>query len=143
MLSLNCERTYGLTEVPASIYDRKTDARRFDTIHDILRCRSPAESLVQGRNAPVWRIGNRGVNYSICSHFHFSQSIVNLTLTLIGGPSGGFVSSTTWATSAGLIFPHFRRWLAALSISLGPFLFPEKCCRIRICKPLPRKLQAK
>ena len=69
--------------------------------------------------------------------------IVNRTLTLIGALSGGFVSSTTWATSAGLIFPHFRRRLAALSISLGPFLFPEKCCRIRICKPLPRKLQAK
>ena len=55
MLFLNCERTYGLTEVPASIYDRKPDARCFDTIHNILRCLSPAQSLLKGRNAPIWR----------------------------------------------------------------------------------------
>ena len=36
-LILNCERTCGLTDVPASMYDRKTDARQFDTINDILR----------------------------------------------------------------------------------------------------------
>ena len=51
------------TDVPASNYARKIAARPFDTIHDILRCLSLAQSLLKGRNAPIWRIGNRGVNY--------------------------------------------------------------------------------
>ena len=43
----NCESMYNLADVPAQIYDRKTAARRFDTIHDILpKCAY--------RNAP-WR----------------------------------------------------------------------------------------
>ena len=48
--------------VPAPIYDRKTAARRFDTIHAILRPLSVAQSLIEDRNEPIWRIGNRGVN---------------------------------------------------------------------------------
>ena len=32
---LSCERTCGLTDVPVSIYDRKTAARPFDTNHNI------------------------------------------------------------------------------------------------------------
>ena len=56
MLFLNCERTCGLTDVPASIYDRKTAARPFDTNHNILRCLSLAQSLLKGRNAPIWRM---------------------------------------------------------------------------------------
>ena len=42
-----------LTDVPN--YDRKTDARRVDTILDILRFLSLAQSLLKGRNAPIWR----------------------------------------------------------------------------------------
>ena len=61
-LFLNCERTCGLKDVSASIYDRKTDARPFDTIHDILRFLSLAQSLRKSRNALIWHIGNRGVN---------------------------------------------------------------------------------
>ena len=37
MFFFNCERTFGLIDVPASISDRKTDPRCFDTIDDILR----------------------------------------------------------------------------------------------------------
>ena len=61
ILFLNCERTCGLTDVPASIYDRKTAARPFDTNHNIIRCLSLAQFLLKGRNAPIWRIGNPGV----------------------------------------------------------------------------------
>ena len=53
---LNCESTCDLTDVPASIYDRKMDARPFDTIRDILRCLSLVQSLLKGRNAPIWRM---------------------------------------------------------------------------------------
>ena len=64
------------TDVPASIYDRKMDARLFDTIHEILRCLSLAQSLLKGRNAPIWRIGNQGVNLSAanqkCPHFAYT-----------------------------------------------------------------------
>ena len=55
LIFLNCESTCDLADVPASIYDRKTAARPFDTIHDILRCLSLAQSLLKGRNAPIWR----------------------------------------------------------------------------------------
>ena len=50
---MNCESMRDLTDVPASIYDRKMDARPFDTIHDILL--SLVESLLKGRNASIWR----------------------------------------------------------------------------------------
>ena len=55
LVFLNCERTCGLTDDPASIYDRKMDARPFDTFHDILRCLSLVKSLFKGRNAPILR----------------------------------------------------------------------------------------
>ena len=48
---LNCETTCDLTDVTASIYDRKIDARRFDTTHAILRCF--VQSLFKDRNAPI------------------------------------------------------------------------------------------
>ena len=38
------------------------DAGNFNTIHDILRYLSLMQSLLKGRNAPIWRMGNRGVN---------------------------------------------------------------------------------
>ena len=50
-----------MTDVQAPKYDRKTAARSFDTIHDILRALSLAQSLLKGRNPPVWQVGNRGV----------------------------------------------------------------------------------
>ena len=34
---LNCESTGDFTNIPALIYHGKTEARPFDTIHDILR----------------------------------------------------------------------------------------------------------
>ena len=58
---LNCENDCDLKDVPSSIYDRKRAARRFDTIHDILISLSLAQSILQGRNAPIWFIGNLGV----------------------------------------------------------------------------------
>ena len=51
---LNCESTYDLIDLPASIYDRKLKARRFDTFHDILLSLSLAQSLLKGS-------ANRGV----------------------------------------------------------------------------------
>ena len=55
LIFLNCESKFDSTDVPSWIYDRKTAARPFDTIHDILRCLSLAQSLLKGRNAPIWR----------------------------------------------------------------------------------------
>ena len=43
----------------------KIDARRLDTLHDILRCFSFVQSLFKDRNAPIWRIGNLVVNLSV------------------------------------------------------------------------------
>ena len=77
LIFLNCESTCDLADVPASIYDRKTAARPFDTIHDILRCLSLAQSLLKGRNAPIWRIGNRGVK---------KPGVKNFTTTLFIKP---------------------------------------------------------
>ena len=45
----------------ASNYDRKTAARRFDTIDDILRPFGLTQSFLKGLNT-IWRNGNRGVN---------------------------------------------------------------------------------
>ena len=51
---LNCESTCDLTDVQASIYDRKM-ARPSDTINAILRCLSLVQSLLLGRDARIWR----------------------------------------------------------------------------------------
>ena len=51
-----------LTDFPASIYVKKAAARSFDTIRDILRSLSLAQSLFKGRNAQIWHMGNRVVN---------------------------------------------------------------------------------
>ena len=78
LIFLNCESKFDLTDVPSSIYDRKMDARPFDTIHDILRCLSLAQSLHKGRNAPIWRIGNRGVKRRQWEGTHaFSYAIMS------------------------------------------------------------------
>ena len=61
LIFLSCESTCDLGDVSASIYDRKTAARPFDTIHHILRSLSFAEALLSCRNAPNLRMGNRGV----------------------------------------------------------------------------------
>ena len=45
------ESTCDSTDVLASMYDRKTAARSFDTIHDILRSLSLAQYFLKGRNA--------------------------------------------------------------------------------------------
>ena len=50
---LNFESTCDLTDVQASMYERKTAARPFDTIHDILRSLSLVQSLLKGRNMPI------------------------------------------------------------------------------------------
>ena len=44
----NCESKSDLTDVSASVYDRETDAQRFDFIHDILRSLSLAQSRLRG-----------------------------------------------------------------------------------------------
>ena len=62
LMFLNCESSSDSTDISASIYERKTAARPFDTIYDILRSLSLVQSLLKGRNALIWRIGNRGVN---------------------------------------------------------------------------------
>ena len=44
-----------------TISNKNMDARNFDIIHDIVRCLSLVQSFLEGYNAPIWRIGNRGV----------------------------------------------------------------------------------
>ena len=61
MIVLDSKRMGDLTNVSALNYDRKTDARPFETIEGILRCLSLVQSLLKDRNAPIWRIGNQGV----------------------------------------------------------------------------------
>ena len=56
----NCESTRAFTDFQASFYDRKTP-RPFDTIHDILRSLSLAQSLLEGQNEPIWRSGNQRI----------------------------------------------------------------------------------
>ena len=64
---LNCESTCDLPDVQASLYDRKTAARSFGPIHDILRSPSLEQSLLKGRcvniaGANVYEtVGNRRV----------------------------------------------------------------------------------
>ena len=58
---LSFESTSNLTDFPSSIYDIKSAAQPFDTIHDILRSLSLAKFLLKDRNASIWRIENREV----------------------------------------------------------------------------------
>ena len=60
---LHYESRYDLTDVPASIHDSKTVSRRFNTIYDIFRSLSLAQSLLKGRNAPICRSENGGVKF--------------------------------------------------------------------------------
>ena len=55
LIYLNCDIICDLRDVPASIYDRKMDARAFDTIYDIPRYLSRVRSLLEDRFAPIWR----------------------------------------------------------------------------------------
>ena len=55
LIYLNCESTCDLTDVQASIYDRKMDAQSFDTIDDIQRFFSLLQSLLESRNARIGR----------------------------------------------------------------------------------------
>ena len=53
---LNCESTCDLTTVPASVYVRKTTARRFDTFNEIFRLLvSRNNFLLFGLNAAISR----------------------------------------------------------------------------------------
>ena len=60
----------------------KIDARNFETIHDILRRLSLVQSLLKGRNALIWHIGNLGVN---CIYFLFQVAV---SVVFGGGPLG-------------------------------------------------------
>ena len=62
---LNRESTCDSKDVAASMYDRKTAARTFDTTHGILRSLSLAQTLFKGWNAPIWRIGNGEVKHKL------------------------------------------------------------------------------
>ena len=53
--SFNCESTGDLTDTTASIYDRKTAARPFDTINDIFRSLSLVQTLLKDRKTPIRR----------------------------------------------------------------------------------------
>ena len=52
---LHCVSSGDLRDVQALMYDRKTAARPFETIHDILRSLSLVQSLPKARNSPNWR----------------------------------------------------------------------------------------
>ena len=68
-----------LVDVPASIYVRKTAVQNFETIHDILRHLSLAQSLSKRRNAPIWPAGTEGLkkNISIREYGVFSKDKSN------------------------------------------------------------------
>ena len=51
-------------DVPASIYDRKTAARRFDTLHEILRSFSLVKSLPKTEMRKLGASGIEGLNKS-------------------------------------------------------------------------------
>ena len=51
----NCASRYDLKYVPASINDRKTAARPFDSFYDTVRSLSLVQSNIKGRYAPTWR----------------------------------------------------------------------------------------
>ena len=50
-LFLNCESTCDLTDVAASMYDRKTVTQPFDTFNDVLRCPSVKKQV-------LWKVIN-------------------------------------------------------------------------------------
>ena len=50
-----------LTDVPALNYDRKTDARPFDTIQEILRCLSLVQSLLKTEMRQFVTLGTDGL----------------------------------------------------------------------------------
>ena len=56
---------FDLTDVPALIYNINTAARRFGTIHVILRSHSLAQSLLKGWNMTILRSGNGGVKIQL------------------------------------------------------------------------------
>ena len=60
-----CERTSDLKNVLT--YDRKIAARRFGTISDIQLSLTLAQSLLEDRNAPLWRMDNQGVKIQVSS----------------------------------------------------------------------------
>ena len=67
-----------MTDLPASIYDKKTTARRFDTLNLILRSISFAQSLLKDQNGQIWRIGHRRVK----PHLFISRVISNYNSVL-------------------------------------------------------------
>ena len=75
LILFKCESTCDLTDFQASIYDRKIDARPFDTIHDILRCLSLVQFLLEDRNAPIWRKREP-------THIRLSGSRASQTITI-------------------------------------------------------------
>ena len=52
---LTCDSTCDLTDVPCSICDSLTAARRLDTIQNILRSLGLAQSFLKGWNSLIWR----------------------------------------------------------------------------------------
>ena len=52
-LFFNCESMWDLTDFQASMYDRITAAWPSNTIHDILRSLSLAQSLLRDRSPPI------------------------------------------------------------------------------------------
>ena len=79
---LLCESTCDLTDVPPLMYDRKTAARHFDNMRDILRSLSLPQYLLQGQNAAAGTnayatVGNRRVK--VIQNNVISPLIVNLS----------------------------------------------------------------
>ena len=125
MLFLNCERTCGLTDVPASIYDRKTAARPFDTNHNILRCLSLSQFLLKGRNAPIWRmrapahmrlLGTDGLKTSNVYFQEKGQSYYHYLIAC--DPSPAAVSGSPCSE------PGYGNFLVIFSVICGTIDFP-------------------
>ena len=66
-----CESTFVLTEARASIFDRKTAARPFDTNHDILWSLSLVQSLLKGAKSPNLQVGTQGLSGFVTCNWGF------------------------------------------------------------------------
>ena len=71
------------------------NARNFDTINVIIRCLSLVQSLLKGRNAPIWRIGKRGVNIYLAqeSSAPLGSGLSEFDSSHGSGALGGFPST--------------------------------------------------
>ena len=100
-----------------TISNRKMEARNFDTIHDILRSKGLAISLLNGRNASICRTRTRGVKLNNTGEFYHAQPALYIPIPL---GRRRLVSSHYWDNyfhTSGKYHPQYYRiyhWMSRL-----------------------------